>query len=90
MADEWQGFGIATQLLRELITVAEHAGIERLEGLVLRENGAMLKFAKELGFTTECYPDDATVVRVVRNLAVSDYCRLPVTTLAMANDRLAQ
>ncbi len=90
VADEWQGLGIATQLLRELITVAEHAGIERLEGLVLRENGAMLKFAKELGFTTECYPDDATVVRVVRNLAVSDYCRLPVTTLAMANDRLTQ
>jgi FixJ family two-component response regulator len=90
VADEWQGLGIATQLLRELITVAERAGIERLEGLVLRENRAMLELANELGFTTERYPDDATVVRVIRNLAVSDYQRLPVTTIAMANDRLTQ
>ena len=85
VADEWQGLGIATRLLRELITVAERAGFERLEGLVLRENGAMLELANELGFTTERYTDDATVVRVIRNLAVSNYRRLPVTTIALAN-----
>lgn len=73
VADEWQGLGIARDLLRELITVAENAGIERLEGVVLRENAKMLKLAKELGFTNERYPDDAALVRVIRNSAVSDY-----------------
>ena len=59
--------------MREFITAAERAGIERLEGVVLRENVKMLKLAKELIFTTERYPDDATVVRVIRNIAVCDY-----------------
>ncbi len=35
VADEWQGHGIATRLLRELIAVAESAWIKRFEGLVL-------------------------------------------------------
>ncbi len=72
VADDWQGFGIATRLLRELIVVAEGAGIQRLEGVVLRENPAMLELAKELGFTTERHPDDATVVRIIRDLAIPE------------------
>lgn len=68
VADDWQGLGIATQLLRELIAVADSAGIETLEGLVLRDNVAMLELTLELGFTVERDPDDATVVRVVRRL----------------------
>ena len=90
VADEWQGRGIATRLLRELIAVAKSAGIEGLKGVVLRENVSMLQLAKGLGCTTARHPDDATLVRVVVNLASSDYRRLPVTTLAMANDRLTQ
>ena len=77
VADEWQGLGIATRLLRELITVAESAGMKRLEGVVLRENLAMLEFAKELGFTTERHPDDATVVRVIRDLATPEQLQVP-------------
>ena len=73
VADEWQGLGIATRLLCELIVVAESAGIERLEGVVLRENPAMLGLARELGFTMEYHPDDATVVRVIRDLATPEH-----------------
>lgn len=72
VADEWQGLGIARHLLGELITVADNAGIERLEGLVLRENVEMLKLARELGFTAEQDLDDATNVWVIRNSMVSD------------------
>lgn len=53
VADEWQGFGIATQLMQGITTAAMVAGIHRLEGLVLSENTAMLKLAKKLGFTRE-------------------------------------
>jgi len=72
VADEWQGLGVATRFLRELITVAESAGIKRLEGVVLRENPAMLELAKELGFTMERHPDDATLVRIIRDLATAE------------------
>lgn len=72
VADEWQGLGIARQLLHELITVADHAGIECLQGIVMRENVKMLKLAKELGFAAEPDPHDATVERVIRNLADAD------------------
>lgn len=72
VADEWQGLGIARQLFHELITVADRAGIECLEGIVMRENVKMLKLAKELGFAAQPDPHDATLERVIRNLAVAD------------------
>jgi CheY-like chemotaxis protein/GNAT superfamily N-acetyltransferase len=50
VADEWQGFGIASQLLRGIITAAAAGGIDRLEGLVLRENAPMLKLMLNMGF----------------------------------------
>lgn len=68
VADEWQGFGIASQMLRGLTTVAAVAGIKRLEALVLRENHRMLKLARELGFTISSCENDATVVRVSKEL----------------------
>ncbi len=68
IADEWQGLGVARQLLSQLINVAERANIRRLQGLVLRENRGMMRFAKTLGFTIERVPDDATIVMLVRNL----------------------
>lgn len=83
VADDWHGLGVARRLLQELITVAENAGIERLEGFVLRENVEMLKFADKQGFTTEQNPDDATIVRVTRSLADSGYGELPATSIKM-------
>ncbi len=82
VADEWQGLGLATHLLHDLITVAESAGIKRLEGVVLRENVSMLELANQLGFNTECHPDDTTVVRVIRDLATPEQLQVlaPVRT----------
>lgn len=68
VADEWQRFGIASQLLHGLTAIAAVAGIKRLEALVLRENFRMLKFVRELGFTTSPSEDDPTVVLVSKEL----------------------
>jgi FixJ family two-component response regulator len=71
VADEWQGLGVAQHLLRDLITLAENAGIKRLEGLVLSENKKLLRLVKGLGFTTERVAEDATLIRVIKKLAIA-------------------
>lgn len=50
VADEWQGMGIATQLLRNLFDIANETGISEIEGFVMRENTGMLNLATDLGF----------------------------------------
>ena len=62
------GQGIAARLLRDLISAADIAGLARLEGLVLRDNRRMLRFAHALGFGSSVDPADHTVARVVRAL----------------------
>lgn len=72
VADDWQGLGIASQLLRGVITAAAAGGIERLVGLVLRENIPMLSLVQGMGFTES--PDDNPepgAVLVVRELQES-------------------
>lgn len=68
VADEWQGRGIATALLRKLFRVAVDAGTHSIEGLVLRENARMLELARDLGFEMQHYPDDPSLVAVRKNL----------------------
>ena len=68
VADGWHGQGIAARLLRDLISAADIAGLARLEGLVLRDNRRMLRFAHALGFSSSVDPEDHTVARVVRAL----------------------
>jgi FixJ family two-component response regulator len=68
VADEWQGHGIATQLLQGLTTAAAVAGVNRLEGMVLRENDAMLKLARGMGFKTSRCVEDFTVLHVEKTL----------------------
>ncbi len=68
VADEWQGFGIASELMRFVITAAAVAGIKCLEGLVLRENTAMLSLAESLGFEQTSSEEGPSVVRVFKHL----------------------
>ena len=72
VADDWHGHGIASELMRFVITAAAVGGIKSLEGLVLRENTAMLALARKLDFE-ELGSDenDPTIVRVVKYLAGS-------------------
>ena len=70
VADDWHGYGIASELMRFVITAAAVGGIKSLEGLVLRENTAMLALAKKLNFEiVNGYGEDLGIVRVIRHLA---------------------
>jgi len=68
VADDWRGKGIATQLLRQLFSIASEAGINGIEGFVLRENSQMLALAKEFGFETRLDKEDLRVAYVYKDL----------------------
>ena len=65
VVDEWQGTGLASRLLRELIQGARARGLRRMEGFVLAGNWRMLRLAERLCFSVDTDPDDATV-KIVR------------------------
>ncbi len=58
VADDCQGQGIASRLMQVLITAATVGGLQRLEGLILKENAPMLAMVKKMGFTI-CPDHDA-------------------------------
>ena len=68
IADDWHKSGIAGLLMDALIHAAQAAGFETIEGLVLRENRAMLRFVRALGFELQPEPYEPTMVRVVKKL----------------------
>ena len=48
--DEFQGFGIASRLLKHLVAIARETGITHFEAEVLRTNQAMLTILARSGF----------------------------------------
>ena len=68
IADAWHKTGIAGLLMEALICTARERGLAQMEGLVLRRNRAMLRFARALGFEIVPIPEDAHTVRVVKTL----------------------
>ncbi len=64
VADAWQGRGVATRLLRELIAAARAGRLERMHGVVLRENANMLALARDLGFEQRVHPEDAKLALI--------------------------
>jgi len=69
VADDWQGQGLARQLLEALMRAASAAGFERMEGDILASNARMLGLAKRLGFERVKSPEGPTVHRVRRALS---------------------
>ena len=68
VADEWQGKGIGSQLMTELMNAARQRGFEEMTGEVLASNGNMLELMKNLGFTIRISEEDATIREVSRQL----------------------
>lgn len=68
VADEWQGRGIGTRLMRPLVADARARGLSRMDGFVLFENSNMLKFVKALDFKVTADPGDPAVALVSLHL----------------------
>jgi acetyltransferase len=66
VADAWQRLGLASRLMRELITGARVRRLKHMEGYVLAGNGGMLDLARRLGFSRRADPHDpaVTIVRL--------------------------
>ncbi len=68
VADDWQGKGIATELLRHLFNIASESGINSIEGFILRDNKAMLQLAREFGFGIQPDKDDPSVAYAFKDI----------------------
>lgn len=68
IADAWRKSGIAGQLMEALIRAARERGLTSMEGLVLRNNPVMLRFARALGFEVHSAPEDPLTLRIVKAL----------------------
>ena len=52
VADEWQGRGVGTQLMRELVARAAASGIPKLTATTLHENAGARALLRRVGFRT--------------------------------------
>ena len=59
-----QGMGLGGTLMRQLLDYARADGLARIDGLILRENAAMLDLAARLGFAQIPETDASELVRV--------------------------
>lgn len=66
VADAWQGKGLGTVLMRDLIDIARKRGIRAMFSIDANENERMRELARDLGFKRERDPDDPT--RVIHRL----------------------
>lgn len=67
VADDWQGKGLGTALLRRLLAIATEAGIEQFAANVLYENHRMRALARDLGFHLAPHQDDPHTLLLVRS-----------------------
>lgn len=63
-----QGRGLGRLLMQAIIGYARDIGLERVIGMVLAENRAMLALDRKLGFTVARDPDDPAIVRATLEL----------------------
>jgi GNAT superfamily N-acetyltransferase len=71
VADRFHGRGIGSLLLADLECRAKDLGARYLVGDVLRTNEPMQGLARKAGFAMTAVPRDARVVRIVKDLALS-------------------
>lgn len=64
VADDWQGKGLASQLMKSLIAAARDRGLRVMEGFRLLKNARMQDLARSLGFRSGAAPDDPHLVRM--------------------------
>lgn len=62
VADDFQGRGLGSHLVKRLLATAWHRGVRRLFGEIKSDNRAMLTFAMQLGFRLRGSLEDQSVV----------------------------
>ncbi len=67
VADEWQGRGVGTRLMQQLIEAARARGFRSMDGEVLANNAPMIKFVAGLGFEIRSDPNDEHIKLVVKS-----------------------
>jgi acetyltransferase len=65
---DWKGRGLGYLLLTRIIEVARQRGLGEIFGEVLRENDAMLRVARALGFSVAAHPQEAHLLRLTKPL----------------------
>ena len=68
VADDWQGKGIATELLQHLFSIASEVGINSIEGFILRDSIPMLRLAREFGFRIQPYREDPSIAYAFKDI----------------------
>lgn len=61
ISDAYQGHGLGTELIRRLVEIGRAAGLARITGEILPENGQMLSICRLLGFDLRYCPQDGIV-----------------------------
>jgi acetyltransferase len=65
---DWKGRGLGYLLMTRIIEVARQRGLGEIFGEVLRENDAMLRVARALGFSVTTHPQEAHLLRLTKPL----------------------
>ena len=68
VVDDWQGAGLARQLMELLMAAARARGLRTMEGYILTSNASMRGLARRLGFSDMPMAEDPTVRLVRRQL----------------------
>jgi GNAT superfamily N-acetyltransferase len=88
IADDWHGKGLGTLLVADTDCRARSLGTRYLVGNVLRSNKRMMALARNMGFVLGDVPRDTRLVRIVKDLTLSQAVRpcepLPASDLAIA------
>jgi acetyltransferase len=58
VADEFKGKGLGSRLMESIMDAARDRGLAEIDGLVLADNGSMLKLMKSLGFAVKRFAED--------------------------------
>ena len=65
VADNFQGQGLGSELLRRLVAIGREEGIGRIIGYISTENDAMQNIARKLGFTVRHAKEDDLMVAAI-------------------------
>ena len=65
VADPYQGQGLGTALLEQLLEAGRAEGIRLVTGDILAENRLMLSICRQLGFRLELQPGSGVVKAVI-------------------------